>query len=188
MHLSNVQSESFATAEAKGLHRNLEPDAPVTEREHALILLARLHQQLDVVTQLVKRHGVTDTSYRAIHNAVHEADESLQWFLDSLEMGCLSIRSGCTRMRQSAASLIRLALMHTEISEASELLTDANADIAPDVAAKLAEEVADTVIRGADLVGIIGESLDKSVEHKLAYNRTRPMFFGTPNQEKDATL
>jgi hypothetical protein len=185
MHLSDIQSDAYATAEAKGLHRNLELDAPVTDREHALILLARLHQQLDTVTQLVKRHGITDDSYRAIHDALYETDESLQWFLDSLEMGCLAQRSGCTRMSQSAASLIRLALMHTEVSEASEILPDVNADLTPETCTQITEEIADVVIRGADLVATIGDSLDKATELKLVHNKTREYGYGTPLSQQE---
>jgi hypothetical protein len=186
MHLSDIQYDAYATAEAKGLHRNLDPDATVTDREHALILLARLHAQLDTVTQNVKRHGITDDSYRAIHNALYETDESLQWFLDSLEMGCLAQRSGCTRMSQSAASLIRLALMHTEISEATDLLPDVNADLTPETCTQITEEIADVVIRSADLVATIGDSLDKATELKLIHNKNRAHGYGTP-LEKEST-
>ena len=183
MHLSDIQSAAFATAEAKGLHASLLPDAPVTDREHALILLARLHQQLDTVTQLVKRHGITDEvcdKAADIFRDVRDGSQWLDWLPLHRKEGDLHTLTGCTHMSQSAATLIRLALAHTELSEASECIEDVNADITPVVAAKITEELADTLIRSADLAQTLGGNLDASTVDKLAYNKLRPHGFGTP--------
>lgn len=183
MHLHDIQLDAYATAEAKGLHRNLHPAAPVTEREHTLILLACFHSQLDHVTQAVKRHGINAETRYVLEQTFLDMAQHLT-MLAQEAMSQDGLMSNCTHMSQSAATLIRLALMYTEISEASECIEDVNADLSLDTCAKLTEEIADTVIRGADLAATLGTSLDASVGDKLAYNRMRPMQYGTPGEAR----
>ncbi len=65
-----------------------------------------------------------------------------------------------------------IALIHSELSEALEAYRkrkDADA---------IAEELADVVIRVADLCGYLGINLEAAVERKMAYNETRPYRHG----------
>ena len=48
------------------------------------------------------------------------------------------------------------------------------------------DELADIVIRVADLAETLGGNLEEAVQTKLAYNRTRPYQYGTPTEERRA--
>lgn len=83
--------------------------------------------------------------------------------------------------------VVKLALVHTEISEAVEELRDAPktgrglADIDFEDSGKpvgFGIELADAVIRIADLAGHVGVDLDKMVRLKMDYNDTRPYRHG----------
>lgn len=80
--------------------------------------------------------------------------------------------------------LVRLCLVHTEVSEAAqEVKRHWTGDGEPGVRAVLAEEVADTLIRLLDLCGCLGIDVDGAVSVKHAKNAARPQNYGTPNQE-----
>lgn len=78
-------------------------------------------------------------------------------------------------------ALIRLALIHTEISEASQVVK--RQDVTPDTIASIAEELADAIIRIAELGCCLGLDLDQAVMAKLATNACRPYGYGTPWEE-----
>lgn len=70
----------------------------------------------------------------------------------------------------------KLMLVVTEVAEAVECVRDGDVYTRLDDAGKpcgLPSELADIVIRAADLCGALGIDLDAAVRTKLAYNRTR---------------
>jgi hypothetical protein len=106
------------------------------------------------------------------------------------------LREGLSSIDEREATLVRLALIHTEVSEAAQIVkrfgmkpTDEPTD---DLAADLrdcetracfAEELADAVIRIAELATHLRLDLDQAVLTKLAVNNGRPMYYGTPQEE-----
>ena len=79
-------------------------------------------------------------------------------------------------------TLIRLALIHTEVSEATQIVK--RHGITPQVHGLIAEEFADTIIRLAELAHHLHIDLDAAVAMKLDFNKTRPMHFGTPEEQR----
>ncbi len=79
----------------------------------------------------------------------------------------------------------RLALIHSEVSEALEAWRDneMTTRIADDSGKPegFPTEIADVVIRCADLCKSLGIDLDDEVERKMAYNATRPYRHGRVN-------
>lgn len=82
------------------------------------------------------------------------------------------------------ATLIRLALAHTEVSEATQEVK--RYGVTPASAATLAHEVVDTIIRLVELVEDINVrcdadiNLDEVMVHVMATNECRPYMYGTP--------
>ena len=76
----------------------------------------------------------------------------------------------------------KLALIHSEVSEALECLRVG--DMTTGTAAQSSKpvgfpsEIADVVIRVADLCGLLGIDLNKEVKMKMRYNRARPYKHG----------
>jgi NTP pyrophosphatase (non-canonical NTP hydrolase) len=79
-------------------------------------------------------------------------------------------------LRTRDSTLIRLALIHSEVSEAVQVVKQQGiADVA-----RLAEELADVLIGVADLAACLQMDLDAAVQAKLAQNMQRPRQYGTP--------
>ena len=80
----------------------------------------------------------------------------------------------------------KLALVHSEVSEALECVRDGlykpyeNPD-RPGKPEGLPSELADVVIRVADLCGALGIDLDEAIRTKMAYNATRTHRHGGRN-------
>jgi len=65
----------------------------------------------------------------------------------------------------------KLALIHSEVSEALEALRDDDKET-------FQEELADVIIRVLDLAGYLGIDIDAQVEAKMEKNRGRPHLHG----------
>jgi len=106
-------------------------------------------------------------------------------------------------MEPRHATMIRAALIHTEVTEAmGELLAPLEAilkllvlhravstatqlvkkQVFPDVREALGKELADIVIRTGDLAEDLEIDLQQHIEEKQAINTQRPYLFGTPGE------
>lgn len=114
------------------------------------------------------------------------------------------LHSDLATMEPRQTTMIRLALMHTEVTEALNELTEPlltlihlltlhrqisqatqvvkRRGVTEDSLLALADELADIVIRTGDLAGCLGIDLDAAVTAKMAVNRGRPYKFGTPEE------
>ncbi len=87
------------------------------------------------------------------------------------------------------ATLIRLALVFTEVAEATQLVKrhgifPPDSPSARSLLRDLAEEFADVLIRLGDLAVCLQIDLNEAVDHKLAANTLRPYRYGTPGEFK----
>jgi len=73
--------------------------------------------------------------------------------------------------RDVTVRLSKLALIHTEVSEACEA-------VRRDDSENLAEEIADTVIRCLDFAGACGVNLELAITDKMAKNEKREPMHG----------
>ena len=114
------------------------------------------------------------------------------------------LHSDLATMEPRQTTMIRLALMHTEVTEALNELTEPlltlihlltlhrqisqatqvvkRRGVTGDSLLALADELADIIIRTGDLAGCLGIDLDAAVTAKMAVNRQRPYKFGTPDE------
>ena len=74
----------------------------------------------------------------------------------------------------------KLALIHSEVSEALEDFRDSKMEIviSGEKPTGFPIELADVIIRVYDLAGALGIDLDEAVEIKHNYNKTRPFRHG----------
>ena len=79
-------------------------------------------------------------------------------------------------------SLIRLALIHTEVSEATQIVKRHGVDAADgsEHLEAIGEELADVMIRLGDFAECLGIELQYHVRKKIDANRQRPHLYGTP--------
>ena len=78
------------------------------------------------------------------------------------------------------ATLIRLGLVHTEVSEAMQEVK--RHGVTAENLHTIGEELADILIRVADLAQELHIPLVQEVDQKLAKNRLRPYKYGTPEE------
>jgi len=76
-----------------------------------------------------------------------------------------------------------LCLVHSEVSEALEAYRDPDREICVEYEVDgkpegVPSELADVVIRVADVAGLLGIDLEGAIRRKLAYNKTRPQRHG----------
>ena len=83
------------------------------------------------------------------------------------------------------AAMVRLALIHTEVSEVTQEVKRHGVDSAASLE-RIGHELADILIRVADLAEVLGVSLDARTQEVLALNARRPYQYGTPNEARTA--
>lgn len=79
----------------------------------------------------------------------------------------------------------KLCLVHSEVSEAAECVRDSQWDMTRAPSGKpegFVVELADAVIRLADIAGSLALDLDAALREKLRYNATRPYRHGKTNR------
>lgn len=79
-------------------------------------------------------------------------------------------------------TLIRLCLIHSEVSEAVQEVK--RHGLTEESKARLVDELSDVLIRCGDMAGCLGLDLEKAVRDKIAFNKTRPHRYGTPEVKK----
>jgi len=90
---------------------------------------------------------------------------------------------GLQHLPPREAALVRLALIHTEVSEATQEVK--RHGLANElIRKKIACELADVLIRCADLAETIGVDLEEAVLTVLEYNTKRPYRYGTPDEAR----
>lgn len=81
------------------------------------------------------------------------------------------------------AALIRLGLVHTEVSEAMQEVKRHGVDTAF-IRTKIGNELADICIRVAELAETLGINLQEHTAQVLRQNWLRPYQYGTPGEEQ----
>ncbi len=81
-------------------------------------------------------------------------------------------------------TLVRLCLIHTEVSEAAQLVK--RHGVTASVRDELVKELADVQIRLLDLAECLNMDLATATEQKMAENMLRPHKYGTPDAGKEA--
>lgn len=99
-----------------------------------------------------------------------------QGFWDNARLTYRDPVTGDVECRLTNPSLIpeKLALIHTEVSEAMEAHRDGNVDGKHGIA----EELADTIIRVLDLAAYLEINIDQEVANKQVANSSRPHMHG----------
>lgn len=87
--------------------------------------------------------------------------------------------------RESA--LVRLCLVHTEVSEASQVVKKKGINDPKIVNADLSEEIADALIRIFDLCYLLNIDIDSATAAKMRKNMARPHKYGTPQEGQICT-
>jgi NTP pyrophosphatase (non-canonical NTP hydrolase) len=88
----------------------------------------------------------------------------------------------CDALGPRYSTMVRLALIHTEVSETTQEVK--RHGITCESVGKLAEELADTIIRIFDLAECLDVSLEHAILAKMEKNRGRPHMYGTPEEIK----
>lgn len=116
---------------------------------------------------------------RDLQKSVHLAAVAKGWWPKYKHLAKAAFELGdapAGRMALAEAVLAKLALVHSEVSEASEAARDDQWDLyyGPDGKPEgFVVEVADAVIRLLDLCEAMGLDLQTAIEIKRAYNATR---------------
>ena len=87
------------------------------------------------------------------------------------------------RVSARTDTLLRLCLVHTEVSEAAQEVKKYWTEPPTNMQIKdFMLELADVMIRVGDLAECVGGDLEESIRIKLAHNRLRPKQYGTPGE------
>ena len=86
-------------------------------------------------------------------------------------------------------TLVRLCLVHSEVTEAVQIVKKQFHDSAAypqalPVLCEFVEELADVMIRVMDLAHCCGVNLESAIEEKFEKNRNRPEMYGTLKEAK----
>lgn len=186
MNLQQLQHDAWHIAEQKGLHDSLKAPGP---REEALAHLVWVFGCLTEIAQRIKRLGTPASAIEwqgfetSINTVVNELLDWQDCVKGSDNIGTLKRFLPMPPAQLDA--LVRLTLIHTEVSEASEQASRLGDDAGiPDL---LGDELADIMTRVADLAETLGIDLDIKCVNTLARNRQRPYKYGTPDEGKHGT-
>lgn len=166
MNIATLQTRAWDIAETKGHHDALHQPVP-DARNAALATLATVYARLNAITQHVKRHGVAPAEMGALVDLMRDTVFTLiQWGTD--------VEQGTIPPLSHYATLVRLVLLHTEVSEAIDVVNDHD---------MLAGELADILIRTSEIAEEHHIGLSGVVVATLEKNLLRPKYYGTPHQE-----
>ena len=180
MDIATLQHDAWEIAEEKGLHDTLDHASVVGPREQALLHMMPLYGLVSCMTQILKRHGLTSESLIEIAGCATVLGNHLLQMCHALR---LSLQQPQTIPNSRAlAACVRLALVHTEVDEAAEHAARLDDDLTDDEAALLTEEVADGMIRYADLAHGLKQDLTTAIARVMAQNTQRPYKYGTPEE------
>ena len=106
----------------------------------------------------------------------HGASEEAGWWYYSNGAGSINLKQECKIGSRLGKALVaeKLCLIHSEISEGMEGHRKGKMDDHLPQRPMLEVELADAVIRIADLAGALGLDLGGAIAEKLAYNSQRP--------------
>lgn len=113
-----------------------------------------------------------------LSDSSEEAWVSLDTRLDAADMTVGEILSKAAEALRTNVLGTKIALMHSELSEALESLRDVGASGVLAGEGNVGEELADTVIRIADTAQIIKSPLGDEIIRKVKVNKSRPYKHG----------
>jgi hypothetical protein len=118
--------------------------------------------------------NVLATAGKALVDACHGAAFTAGWWIDPRT--AFNYRDEVRANTRYGKALVaeKLALVHTEVSEALEGHRKSKMDDHLPHRLSIEVELADAVIRIADLAGALGLDLGGAVAEKMAYNQVRP--------------
>lgn len=106
-----------------------------------------------------------------IGREAHEINESNGWDVMMPESFPLPLGDNLTNQHRVRFLCTHMALVHTEVSEATEAIRHRDRD-------NFDEELADVIIRVASIAHGLGTDLEAAITAKLAKNRTRGLHHG----------
>lgn len=89
--------------------------------------------------------------------------------------------AGLAHLDRRSQALVRLALIHTEVSEATQEVKRYGVDDLL-VLGRIGNELADILIRTAELAETLGVDLQAHTKGVLYLNKQRPYGYGTPQE------
>lgn len=106
------------------------------------------------------------------------------------EIADLTAAKGFDDALNRTEALAKLALVHTEVSEATQLVKREWLDtgVSDALLRKVGIEIMDCVIRCLDFLNNIGQDGDQLFYDKMAENWARPYRYGTPYEKPDTIV
>lgn len=172
MTLKELQNLAWNVAETKGHHENLDKVTVFGRRERALANMMPFYASVTLLTQYIKRHGIEETpeGKMALFSLAGEIASCFDVMMDRLKNDTIHEET-----LQHLPSLVRLALVHTEVDEAADALHDAF---------NFGNELADILIRVGDLAESVTVDLDAHTQEIMMKNIQRPYKYGTSEESR----
>lgn len=162
MDFTEMQQQVYEWAESKGWNDPaiLDPKADPTPVEQQLAVIALIHLRLSEELELIRK------------------GEPPNGFLESIVVSLPAVQTveGCNVIKV----LAKLALVHSEVSEATEALLEGKlkTEVVDGKPEGFPTEVADTHVRLLHLSGMLGQDSEKDFALKMEYNASRPVKHG----------